>query len=146
MFPTSSTWDGKRQCCELRFMNYQTEVVSFRDQLLLNISAARQWSWQYLTSMDQRSWWRGNEQMRGQIGSPKPTEASERPNQISPPWRESRGVPCSRATYCRHDLWLWFQNFLFPPPFLASTPIIFNKLDGDSICLRYKFDLRSNPT
>ena len=55
MFPTSSTQDGKRQCCEMRCMNYQTEVVSFRGQLLLNISAARQWSWQYLTSMDQRS-------------------------------------------------------------------------------------------
>ena len=23
-----------------------------------------------------------------------------------------------------------------PPPFLASTPVIFGKLDGDSICLR----------
>ena len=34
MFPTSSTRDGKRQCCEVRFMNYQVEAVSFRGQLL----------------------------------------------------------------------------------------------------------------
>ena len=89
----------------------------FRGQLLLNILAARQWNWQYLTSMDQRSWWRGNEQMRGQIGLPKPMEASEKWDEISPPRHESREMPCSRATYCRHDNNYGSQNFLFPHHF-----------------------------
>ena len=31
--------------------------VFSRGQLLLNILAARQWNWQYLTSNDQGSWW-----------------------------------------------------------------------------------------
>jgi hypothetical protein len=34
MFPTSSTRDGKIQCCEMKLMNYQVEAVSFRGQLL----------------------------------------------------------------------------------------------------------------
>ena len=33
------------------------------------------WIWQYLTSKDLTSWWRGKEQMRGQKRLPKPMEA-----------------------------------------------------------------------
>ena len=73
------------------------------------------------------------EQMRGQKGSPKPTEASEKREEMSPTQHECRQVPCLRATYCRHNN---DAGSIFPPPFMASTPIIFyDKLEWDSICL-----------
>ena len=85
MFPTSSTRDGKRQCCEIRFMNYQAEAIFFRGQLLFEhiggttvelavfdinrseVMVTRQWA------------------KRGQIGSPEPTEASENEVRCSHP-------------------------------------------------------------
>jgi hypothetical protein len=115
----------------------------FRGQLLLNILAARQWNWQYLTSMDQRSWWRGNEQMRGQIGLPKPTEASEKWDEISPPRHESREVPCSRATYCRHDNNYGSQNFLFPHHFWRVPQLFLTSLMGIAYACGASF--RQNP-
>ena len=39
----------------------QRKVEKCRGKLLLNISIARHWIWQYLTSKDLRSWWRGKE-------------------------------------------------------------------------------------
>ena len=36
-------------------------------------------------------------------GSPKPMEASGKWDEMSPTRNECRQVPCSRATYCRHD-------------------------------------------
>ena len=49
--------------------------------------------------------------MRSQIGYPKPMEASVKQDEKSPPRHECRRVPCSIATYCRHD---HYYSFIFP--------------------------------
>ena len=77
--------------------------------------------------MDQRSWWRGNEKMRGQTGLPKSTEASEKWDEIFPPRHESRQVPCSRVTYYRHD-----NNYgsIFPRHFWRVPQLFLTSLMG----------------
>ena len=73
--------------------------------------------------------------MRGQKGLPKPTEASE--NEMRCPQPDTNADKFRVQE--RHTADDNNDGSIFPPPFLASTPIIFyNKLEGDSICLWYK--------
>jgi len=70
--------------------------------------------------------------MRGQTGSPKPTEASGK-NEMKCPYPDTNATSAMfKSDILPTRQLLWFH---FSPPFLASTPVIFNKLDGDSICL-----------
>ena len=64
-------------------------------------------------------------------------------DEMSPTRHECRQVPCSRATYHRHDD---DTGSIFSPPFLASTSLFLHKLEEDTICLSYKFFLRKNQT
>ena len=66
---------------------------------------------------------------------PKSMEASERYEMKYPhPGHESKKCHVQER-HTAVTVTIMVQKFYFPPPFLASNPIIFNKLDGDSICL-----------
>jgi len=64
---------------------------------------------------------RANEQMRGQIGQPKPTEASEKEDEMVPPRHEAEECHVQE----RHTADTTMITVPFSPPFLAGTPIIF---------------------
>jgi len=76
--------------------------------------AARQWVWQYLTSKDQRSWWWGKEQMRGQKGLPKPTEPSEKTRWDGPNPTRMQTSAMFKSDILPTRQWWWFH---FSPPF-----------------------------
>ena len=79
--------------------------------------------------------------MRGQTGSPKPTEASKKRDVMSPPRHECKQVPCSRATYCRHD-----NNYgsIFPHHFWR-VPQLFLLTSLTRIAYACEASFRRNP-
>ena len=70
--------------------------------------------------------------MRGQNRLPKPMEAKIEEMRFPQP--DTNADECHvQEQHTANTTTIWFH---FPPPFLASTPVIFdNKLEGDSICL-----------
>ena len=111
-------------------MNYQTEVVSFQRSTSLEhiggttvelavfdidgseVMITRQWA-------DERS----NRITQTHGGKWKRSE-------MSPPWHESRKVPCSRATYCRHDYDYGSKIFFFPHHFWRVPQLFLTSLMG----------------
>ena len=66
---------------------------------------------------------------------PKSMEASERYEMKYPhPGHESKKCHVQER-HTAVTVIIMVQKFYFPPPCLVSTPVIFKKLDGDSICL-----------
>lgn len=79
--------------------------------------------------------------MRGQIELPKFMEVSE--NEMRCPHLDTKTDMCHVQERHTADTTI-ITVPLFPPPFLASTPIIFNKLDRDNICLWRVISTKSN--
>ena len=129
---------------------------------------ARQWSWQYLTWMDQRSWWRRNEQMRGQKRLPKPMEAKWS-NEMRCPQPDTNADKCHvqewhtadmtmiTIPFFPHHFWWVPQLFLITslkgiayscdisPPFGRIHPSAFNESqEGETRRTSFRIDPMSS--
>jgi len=97
----------------------EPKVSVIAEGQLLNISTTQLEVWQLLDPWDRWSWWRGRDQMEGKKEQPKPRKLNDTKEDV-PTWHEAKSV------MFKSELPTPLIDFqIFPPPFLASTPIIF---------------------